>query len=171
MTESGAPYAPPPPPPNASAPFAPPFAPPSRPRRRSMALRHLGSVALALALTPVGILVFDYGAGRYNLEHSRTFDNSGTAGELALMFLGAAVLVAAAASARLSGLGPVLAGLVWGVLPFVWFLADLRSFFDFSQDLPSTHFWFSSPPYLFPLVAAMLLAAGLVGRWRGRVVA
>jgi hypothetical protein len=134
-----------------------------------MVLRHLGSVVLALGLTPVGVLVFDYGAGKYYVERARNFDNSGAAGELLLMLVGALVLLAVAATARLSGLGPVLAGLVWGLVPFAWFLADIESFFDFTRDLPSTYYWFASPSYLFPLVAAMLVGAGLAGRWRGRL--
>jgi hypothetical protein len=153
MTESAAPYLP----------------PPGLPRRSSMVLRHLASIVLALGLTPVGVLVFDYGAGKYYEERIRNFSNAGTTDELLLMLVGAVVLAAVAACSRLSGLGPVLAGLVWGVVPFVWFLADIESFFDFSQDLPSTYLWFRSPSYVFPLVAAMLVGAGLAGRWRGRL--
>lgn len=151
MTESAAPY----------------FPPPGPSRRSSMVLRHLASVVLALGLTPVGVLVFDYGAGNYYLERARSFDNSGTTGELLLMLVGAVILVAVAVTARISGLGPVLAGLVWGVAPFVWFLTDVRSFFDFTRDLPSAYFWFASPSYLFPLVAVLCFGSGLAGRWRG----
>lgn len=165
MTESGSPYLPPPPP-HLPAYGAPHGSPPRE--RSSMALRHLASVVGALVLTPVGLLVFDYGAGRYRMEQARTFDNSETAGELALILLGGAILVAVAATGRLSGLGPLLAGVVWGALPFLWFLADLESFFRLSRDLPSTHHWFGDPPYLFPLVAALGIGAGLAGRWRGR---
>jgi hypothetical protein len=132
-----------------------------------MALRHLASVVLALGLTPVGVLVLDYGAGKYYLERARNFDNSGAVGELLLVLLGALILLAVAATARLSGLGPVLAGLVWGLVPFLWFLADIESFFDLTRDLPSTYFWFGSPSYLFPLVAVACVGAGLAGRWRG----
>jgi hypothetical protein len=138
-------------------------------RRSSMLPRHLISVVVALVLTPVGIMVFDYGSGKYHQERARNFDGSGTADELLLVVLGALVLLAVAASARISGLGPVLAGLVWGGIPFVWFVADLPGFYDFSQDLPGTYFWFSVPGYLFPLVGTLLVGAGLAGTWRGRV--
>jgi len=133
-----------------------------------MALRHLASVVVALVLTPVGVLVFDHGAGSYRQVLARTFDNGEAAGELFQMFAGGAILLAVVACARVSGLGPLLAGVVWGLLPFLWYVADVRSFFEFARDLPSTYFWFSLPEYLFPLVAVMLLGAGLVGRWRGR---
>lgn len=135
-----------------------------------MVLRHLVSAGFALLLTPVGIMVFDYGAGEYLRERIVTFQEEGSIGKILLMFLGAAILMAVALSARLSGLGPVLAGLVWGLAPMAWFMADFVSFSEFSRDLPSTHFWFSSPPLLFPLVAALLVGGGLAGRWRGRVV-
>lgn len=163
MTDSGAPYAPPPP---SSGPA--PFVPPPSGRRTSMVLRHLMSAVVALVLTPVGVLVFDHGAGSYRQELARTLDSSEGGSELLQMVAGALILLAVVACARLSGLGPVLAGLVWGLLPFVWYLVDVPSFFDFTRDLPSTYFWFSLPEYLFPLVAVMLVGAGLVGRWRGR---
>ncbi|MCR1785121.1 hypothetical protein KVF89_21460 [Nocardioides carbamazepini] len=165
MTASGAPFAPPPPP--GQGPPSP-FAQPARPLRESMVLRHVVGVVVALGLTPVGILVFDYGAGRYARERMVTLEDSGATGELVLMFVGALILAAVAASARVSGLGPVVAGLLWGGVPFVWFLADLPSFFDFAQDLPSNHYWFAVPTYLFPLVAALLVGSGLAGRWRAR---
>lgn len=158
-----------PPPPSPSSPSFPAPAPAPAGRRSSMLPRHLISVVVALVLTPVGIMVFDYGSGRYHQERARSFDGSGTADELLLVVLGALVLLAVAASARISGLGPVLAGLVWGGIPFVWFVADLPSFYDFAQDLPGTYFWFSVPGYLFPLVGTLLVGAGLAGTWRGRV--
>jgi hypothetical protein len=135
-----------------------------------MVLRHLFGAGFALVATPVGVAVFDYGAGEYLRERIVNFDQGGAVPEILLMFLGAGILMVVAASGRLSGLGPVLAGLVWGLGPLVWFMADFASFADFSRDLPSTHFWFGSPPILFPLVAALLIGAGLAGRWRGRVI-
>jgi len=152
-----------PPPPSSS--FAPP--PTARPVRGSMVLRHLVGAAVGLVVTPVGILLFDYGAGKYLQQRARSFDDTVITGNLVVMALGALVLVAVAASARLSGLGPVLGGLVWGGLPFLWYLVDLQGFFKLSRDLPSTFFWFAVPVYLFPLVGALLVGAGLGGRWRG----
>lgn len=136
-----------------------------------MVLRHVASVVLALGAAPVGILVLDYGAGRYLRERIVNFDEASVGVEIALMFLGAMILMFVAACGRLSGLGPVLAGLVWGLLPLLWFMVDLASFSDFSRDLPSSHFWFPDPPILFTLVAALLVGSGLAGRWRGQVVA
>ncbi|MCG8150809.1 hypothetical protein GUY44_09990 [Pimelobacter simplex] len=166
-----APEAFPPPPPYAPTPAPTPgSAPvPRSPARSSMVLRHLAGAVIGLVVTPVGILVFDYGSGKYLQERARNFGDAAITGNLVVMALGALILLAVAASARLSGLGPVLAGLVWGGLPFVWYLVDLTGFFKLSRDLPSTFFWFAVPSYLFPLVGALLVGAGLGGRWRGTV--
>lgn len=161
-----APGAFPPPPPAGPTPSYPT---PAGSGRSPMVLRHVASVVVAMVLTPIGVLVFDYGSGKYLQERVRTLGDSGATGELVLLVLGALILMAVAASARLSGLGPVLAGLVWGGIPFLWFVVDLPGFYEFARDLPSTYYWFSVPGYLFPLVGALLVGAGLGGRWRGQV--
>lgn len=132
--------------------------------------RHLIGVAFAFVATPVGLMVFDYGATRY-LQTRALYGSEGRGGftELTLMVAGALVLMAVVASARVSGLGPILAGFLWALVPLIWFMIDLGSFYSFSQDLPSTHFWFSNPPFLFGLVAPLFVGAGLAGRWRGQV--
>ncbi|WP_182378837.1 hypothetical protein [Nocardioides sp. WS12] len=160
MTESGSPFPPPP---------TPAYVPVERVMRRSMVLRHLLSVGFALVATPVGILLFDYGASEYGRRHAYFgVEGSNGAGHFALMFAGAVVLMAVAGSARVSGLGPIVAGFVWGLIPLLWYVIDVNSFFQFAQDLPSTHFWFPTPPHLFGLVAALLVGSGLAGRWRGQ---
>lgn len=160
MTDSGAPYAPPPPP------VA--FAHTPRTGRQSMALRHLASVGIALLATPVGLLLFDYGATRYlrGQAYGASLDE-GSAGQFVIMFAGGLVLTGVAATARISGLGPVLAALVWALVPFLWFVIDTTGYYSTMTDLPSTHFWFSNPPILFGAVGALLLGGGLAGRWRG----
>lgn len=160
MTDSAAPYAPPPPP---AA-----FTPAPRTGRQSMVFRHLASLGIAFFVTPVGILLFDYGAGRYLRERAINFgEGTEGIGWLVLLFAGGLVLLMVALTGRISGLGPVVAGLLWGLVPLLWFVIDLTSFYDFSRDLPSTHFWFSNPPFLFGLVAPLLIGSGLAGRWRG----
>lgn len=142
---------------------------PGSPRRRSMAWRHVVSPLVALVVTPIGLALVDYGAGKYVQDVYRYAD-SGWSAELLWILAGGLFLTVAAAATRLSGLGPVLAALVWAVAPFLWFVVDAGSFFELSQDLPSTHFWFSYAPIEFPLLGALLLGAGIGGRWRGRVV-
>lgn len=172
MTDAGPPPYPAPPsndfgPP---APFGSPFpGAPGSPRRRSMVWRHIVGPLVALVATPIGLALVDYGAERY-LREFYAFTTSGWSVELLWLLGGGVFLTVAALSARLSGLGPVLAALVWALAPFLWFIIDRGSFFDFSQDLPSTHFWFGYAPVEFPMLGALLLGAGIGGRWRGRVV-
>lgn len=172
MTDAGSPPYPAPP----SYDFGPPepFGPPApggpgSPRRRSMVWRHLLGPVVALVATPVGLALVDYGADRY-LRDVYAFADSGWSAELLWLVGGALFLTVAALSARLSGLGPVLAALVWAVAPFLWFVSDAGSFYDVSRDLPSTHFWFGYAPVEFPMLGALLLGAGIAGRWRGRVL-
>lgn len=175
MTDAGSPGPPPYPAPPSNGfgspgPYGPPGAgSPGAPRRRSMAWRHIMGPLVALAATPVGLALIDYGAAQYIQEVYR-FAEPGWSAELLWLVAGGLVLTVAAASARLSGLGPVVAAVVWAVVPFVWFVSDGRGFFEFTTDLPTTHFWFSYAPIEFPLAGALLLGAGIGGRWRGRVV-
>lgn len=161
MSDFGSSYPPPP---------AAAHAPTGRVVRRPMWPRHLVSVAFAFVATPVGIMLFDYGAS----EHARTrayfgAEGSGGGSELVLMFAGGLILLTVAATGRLSGLGPVVAGLGWALIPLLWYLIDLPSFYDATQDLPSNHFWFPAPTYLFGLVALLLVGSGVAGRWQGQV--
>lgn len=161
MSDFGSAY--PPPPTGFSAPVG-------RVVRRAMWPRHLISVAFAFVATPVGIALFDYGASEY--ARTRAYfesDGSGSGSELVLMFAGGLILLTVAATGRLSGLGPILAGFGWALVPLLWYLIDLPSFYDATQELPSNHFWFPAPPYLFGLVALLLIGSGIAGRWRGHV--
>jgi hypothetical protein len=142
---------------------------PTTPRRRAMLWRHVVGPLVALVATPIGLALVDYGADRYVRETYASFDD-GWSAELLWLIAGGLFLVVAAASARLSGLGPILAAVVWTVVPFCWFVFDRGGFFDLVSDLPSTHLWFSYAPIEFPLAGALLVGAGVGGRWRGRVV-
>lgn len=170
MTDAGPPPYPAPPSNDFGPP--PPFGSPApgSPRRRSMVWRHIVGPLVALLATPVGFALIDYGATRY-IQDVYRYADPGWSAELLWLVAGGLALTVAAASARLSGLGPILAFLVWALAPFLWFLSDGAGFYEFSRDLPSTHFWFSYAPLEFPLLGALLLGAGLGGRWRGRVVA
>ncbi|KAA1426052.1 hypothetical protein [Nocardioides antri] len=159
-------YPPPPPP---TAPTVP--ANHRHEKRRSMVLRHLVSAAVALVLTPIGIVLFDIGATRYRTLQLVALDDGGNVPELLVMGIGLLLLLAAAACGRVSGLGPLLAGLVWGVVPAVWVYADAIGFYEVVLELPTVwdhSNWFGVASYLFPLVAALLLGAAVAGRWAGR---
>lgn len=159
MTDQGSAY---PPPPYQSAP-----ADPGASARHPMVVRHLLGAAFALVATPVGLFVLDYGAGEYLRDRAVRLEDATVSGYSLLMLLGAGILGLVAASARVSGLGPVLAGLLWAAVPLLWFMVDVSSFYSAMRDLPGTHYWFSDPPMLFAPTAALLVGAGLAGRWRG----
>jgi len=168
MTDSyDAPVAPGSPPPPAPPPAVPrPAAPPRG--GVPMAVRHVLSVVAAAVIAPIGLLVFDYGAEDYSIQRQVYLDQSHTGKGFVLIAVGAVLLLLVAALGRVSGLGPVVAGLLYGVAPFLWFHLDLSSFYSRSRDLPSTHLWFGAAAYEFPLVAALLIGAGLAGRWARR---
>ena len=165
MTESNAPA--PPHPPTGPTPTG--ALPAGRVVRRSMVVRHIVGTVIALVATPIGILVFDYGASEYLIRRAVRFED-GFSFDLVVMFVGGAVLLAVAASARLSGLGPIVAAIVWCTPLLLWFVFDPGSFYDFSRDLPGSRFWFRDPPFLFGLVAPLLIGSGIAGRWRGAAV-
>ena len=166
MTERPPSSYPPPWPPGPAAPSVPGGA--VRPRGLPMAVRHLLSVAVAMVLTPVGLVLVDVATQRYYLRQVQQAEG-GTTAEVLVMLLGLAVLWAVASVARISGLGPLLAGLLWAGVPFLWALVDMRSFWEATRELPDVwgrRFWFSSPFLLFGLTAAGFVGAGVAGRWR-----
>jgi hypothetical protein len=120
-------------------------------------------------VTPAGLAVFDYGADDYarrvNVIGVQAPD---TVKDVALIGAACVLLLLVAVAARVSGLGPVLAGVLYGVAPFTWFVLDSASFLRASVRLPSTHLWFEGAPYELPLAATLLIGAGISGRWAAR---
>jgi hypothetical protein len=81
----------------------------------------------------------------------------------------------AAAAARISGLGPLLAGLVLGAGPCAWIALDHASYVARANDLPElwNHTSFGlvgAAVVLYPILAGLLLGAAVAGRWRRAAV-
>jgi len=136
------------------------------PKRRSMALRHLISVLVGLFLTPVGIWWTVEGA--LGAVDEDPFGEGNEAVYVVFLLIGLALLAAVAAAGRLSGLGPAVAALVWGVVPLLTHLfaedAYTRILEEFDEPVGR---WFEEyAVVVFPLVAALLLGAAVAGRWR-----
>lgn len=143
--------------------------------RRSRGLganRHLGSVVLSF----LGVLgaygALDYGFYRANTA-TQVLMRDGVLADRTMIALGAAAgcLLVAAAAGRISGLGPLLAGLVLGVAPSAWVFLDFASYVKRLDDVPemwhNTTFGLSSVAFaVFPVVAGLLLGSALAGRWR-----
>ena len=80
-------------------------------------------------------------------------------------------LLVAAAAGRISGLGPLLAGLVLGAGPGAWIVLDHASYVDRANDIPEiwNHTSFGlvgAAVVLYPSVAGLLLGAAVAGKWR-----
>ncbi|MEC3981851.1 hypothetical protein [Amycolatopsis sp. H20-H5] len=123
-------------------PYAQPYAAqPGAPalQRPGRALPRVLSALGGLALTPLGLWLLIYGGGRLqqSLQLTRGTDVLG----IALTIAGGLVLLGVAVLGAVSSLGPILGGLVWGVLPgllgvlapldiyhWVYNVADSRTF-------------------------------------------
>ncbi|WP_460791751.1 hypothetical protein [Nocardioides maradonensis] len=135
-----------------------------------MGLRHLVSLGVCLVLTPVALAVLDYGADDYmrRVNVLVAIGRSDTIEDVALIGTACVLLLLVAACGRISGLGPVVAGVLYGVAPFAWFVLDNEGFLHAMVRLPSTHLWFEAAPYELPLAAVLLIGAGISGRWGTR---
>jgi hypothetical protein len=148
--------------------------------RRSRGLggnRHLGSVVLSF----LGVLgaygAVDYGFYR-TLGPDLTVYQGGQLSDHALIScaVAAGCLFVAAAAGRISGLGPLLAGLVLGAGPCAWIVLDHASYVDRANDLPELwdHTSFGlvgAAVVLYPTVAGLLLGAAVAGKWRRNTAA
>jgi hypothetical protein len=80
-------------------------------------------------------------------------------------------MLVAAGAGRISGLGPLIAGLVLAAAPSVWVFLDYGSFVHRLDDVPeawdNTTFGLSFVSFgIFPAATGLLLGAALAGRWR-----
>ena len=85
--------------------------------------------------------------------------------------IAAGCLFVAAAAGRISGLGPLLAGLVLGAGPCAWIVLDNASYVARANDIPEmwNHTSFGlvgAAVVLYPTAAGVLLGAAVAGRWR-----
>lgn len=139
--------------------------------------RHVISSLLALLAVPAAYGFLDYAAHRAIREAGQTAGVDQLPDNVMIAIAaGAACLFVAAAAGRISALGPLLAGIVWGVLPTVWVILDYGSFVSRLNDLPETYdftgFGLASVCFaLFPAVAGLLVGTAVAGRWRVVTVA
>jgi len=134
--------------------------------------RHLGSVVLSFLAVLGAYGALDYGFFRANVAAQINFLDEPLPDQT-MIALGAAALslLIAAAAGRISGLGPLLAGLVLGAAPSAWVFIDFGSFVRRLDDVPemwdNTTFGLSFISFaVFPAVAGLLLGAAVAGRWR-----
>lgn len=134
--------------------------------------RHLGSVVISCLAVLGAYCALDYGFFRANVAAQINFLDEPLPDRttIALGVAGLCLLIAAGAG-RISGLGPLLAGLILGAAPSAWVFLDFGSFVHRLDDVPeawdNTTFGLSFISFaVFPSVAGLLLGAALAGRWR-----
>ena len=134
--------------------------------------RHLSSMLLSV----LGVLgaygAIDYGFYR-SLGKGLTVYQGGEISDRAMIAaaVAAGCLFVAAAAGRISGLGPLLAGLVLGAGPCAWIVLDHASYVHRANDLPEiwSHTSFGlvgAAVVLYPTVAGLLIGVAVAGRWR-----
>ncbi len=143
-----------------------------RPRRGLGGNRHASSVLLSFLGVIGAYGAVDYGFYR-TLGPDLTAYQGGAVSDQVMIAcaIAAGCLFVAAAAARISGLGPLLAGLVLGAGPCAWIVLDHASYVDRANDLPEIwdHTSFGlvgAAVVLYPAVTGLLLGAALAGRWR-----
>lgn len=132
--------------------------------------RHFASVLFAFLLVPAGYVLLDYSTFRA-IESTAQLDESLPSRVLMAFGIAACCLLLAAATARISALGPLLAGLLWGIGPAAWMLLDYSAYVEAVRDIPDPYDSFGLALLttgwgLFPAVAGLLLGAAVAGRWR-----
>lgn len=136
---------------------------------------HVASVFFSLVLTPLALIALDYGlsTGWGRSVQTLSTDPVPLEAGIAMAVAGGLLFVVAALS-RLSGLGPLLAGIVWGVLPAVGFAlipaTMIRRMAEVADPYAQFLFGLVETSAVFPVVGGLLVGVGLFGRWRGKVV-
>ena len=147
---------------------------PEAPRRgRGLGLnRHLGSVLLSFLAVVAAYGALDYGFYRAFTGAQVELDQ-GALDDRTMIALGGAglCLLLAALAGRISGLGPLLSGLVLGAAPAAWVFLDFSSYVRRLDDVPElwehTTFGLSYVAFaVYPVVGGLLIGAALAGRWR-----
>ncbi|WP_244223556.1 hypothetical protein [Amycolatopsis circi] len=103
----------------------------------SRAVARVLSGLCGLVLTPVAIGVLAYGGYRQQTQVSATFAEHGDGLGMTLMVVGALLLVGVAVLGAWSSTGPIVGGLIWGVLPGVATLVSPRTGIDLLRLLPA----------------------------------
>lgn len=135
--------------------------------------RHLSSIVVSLLAVLGAYGALDYGFYR-TLGEGLTVYQGGEVSDRAMIALGAAAacMFLAALAGRISGLGPLVAGLVLGAGPCAWIVLDRASYVARLNDVPNI--WGSNTTFglvsagvvIYPVVAGLLLGAAVAGTWR-----
>jgi len=138
-----------------------------QPRQSSRAVPRVISGLGGVLLTPVALSVTVYGGSRLQRGFSQSLSVTEDPLGLVLLLVGGLLLLGVAFLGALSGLGPVVGGLLWGVLPGLAFLLSPRDVMSFIYDVGGSGLGVGLVTWLVmgALVGSgfLLIGAGLVG--------
>ncbi|MFI7118363.1 hypothetical protein [Amycolatopsis sp. NPDC049868] len=138
-----------------------------QPRQSSRAVPRVISGLGGVLLTPVALSVTIYGGTRLQRGFAQALSFTDDPLGLALLIVGGLLLLGVAFLGALSGLGPVVGGLLWGVLPGLAFLLSPRDFMSLIYDIGPRELGLGLVTWMAmgALVASgfLLIGAGLVG--------
>ncbi|MYW91081.1 hypothetical protein G3I59_10810 [Amycolatopsis rubida] len=125
----------------------------------SRAVARVLSGLSGLVLTPIAIGVLAYGGYRQQAKVSATFAEHGDSLGTTLLAIGALLLIGVAVLGAWSSAGPIVGGVVWGVLPGVTTLVSPRTGYDLLRLLPGDEL---AAGFAGWLVSGALLGAGFL---------
>lgn len=108
----------------------------SEPVGRSHAAARLLGALIGLVLTPIALGLLTYGGFRYQELAAAGGDFEHDTRGLVALIAGALVLLIVAWAGALSAAGPMLGGLVWGLLPALLFLVYPEDTLSRVDDIP-----------------------------------
>lgn len=143
----------------------------AEPRSGGRMIWHLLSLLTGLVLTPIAIALMTYGGARW-LRAAQNMTGERDLPGLAALLAGAFLLVLVASLGARSAVGPLLAGVVWGVFPALVYVAGPLDATGWVLDVPGlpaeiengTVTWLAVGCFL--AVGATLLGAGFSGALR-----
>ncbi len=138
-----------------------------QPRPASRAVPRVISALGGVLLTPVALGLVIYGGTRLQRLFSQGFTVGEDPLDLILLLLGGVLLLGVALLGALSGIGPAIGGLIWGVLPGLSVLAAPRDVLGLMYDVGSLEFANGLVTWLVlgALIGSgfLLVGAGLAG--------
>ncbi|MCW2756922.1 MAG: hypothetical protein JWO46_668 [Nocardioidaceae bacterium] len=135
-------------------------------------LRHLLSVVVSVVALPLGLVALDYSLNKgLNRNIVQYRDGLPPIEALGPFAVGMLLIFVATAAGRVSGLGPLLAGVIWGAVPAAFALGAPLELTRGIRHLPHVYdaIGFGVTSYgvvIFPILAVTLIGAAVSGRWR-----
>jgi hypothetical protein len=105
------------------------------PRQGGRAVPRVISALAGVLLTPVALGLVIYGGSRLQRMYAQTYSVGDEPVGLFMLIIGGLLLLGVALLGVLSGLGPMLGGLVWGVLPGLAGVLGPRDVLRFVYDV------------------------------------